>query len=95
MVVTNEEIANKIVYLKKNGFKPNLQNESLEVQCMIKSFYNCEKTNSRGKDVIDEDPFWFRLTFCNYEVTDELVHEINREYKRCLIKNIAKDEIFE
>lgn len=95
MVMTDSELADKIVYLKKNFFKPNLQNESLEVRCMINSFYKCEKTNSRGKEVIDEDPFWFRLTFCNYQVTDEFVHEINREYKRCFIKNIAKDEIFE
>lgn len=92
MVKTDSELADKIVYLKKNDFKPNLQNESLEVQCMINSFYKCEKTNSRGKEVIDEDPFWFRLTFCNYQVSDKFVRDVNRQYKRFQILNIGKDE---
>ena len=92
MVRTNEEITDKIVYLKKNNFKPNLDNESFNVQTMINSFYNCEKTNRRDKEEFDEDPFWFRLTFCNYQVTDEFVREVNREYKRFQILNIGKGE---
>ncbi len=93
MVVTNEEIIDKIVYLKENNFIPNLDNESLDVQSMIRSFYRCEKTNRRDKEEFDEDPFWFRLTFTNYQVSDEFVHEINREFKRFQILNISKDEI--
>ena len=91
MVVTNEEIASKIVYLKENGYIPNLDNETSDVQLSIRSFYNCEKTNKRGTDKFDEDPFWFRLAFCNYNVSDEFVHEINREYKRFQILNICKE----
>lgn len=92
MVVTNEELADKIVYLKENNYKPNLDKESLNVQTTLNSFYKCEKTYRRCTDKFDEDPFWFRLTFTNYHVTDEFVHEVNREYKRFQIKNIGKDE---
>lgn len=92
MVVTNEEIADKIIYLKENGFKPNLDKESLNVQTTLNSFYNCEKTNKRDTDKFDEDPFWFRLTFTNYNVSDEFVHEVNMEFKRYKILNISKDE---
>ena len=92
MVVTDSELADKIVYLKENGFKPNLDKESLNVQTTLNSFYKCEKTNKRGTDKFDEDPFWFRLTFTNYNVSDEFVHDVNRQYKRFKIKNIAKGE---
>ena len=92
MVTTNEQLADKIIYLKKNNFIPNLNNETCDVQSMIRSFYRCEKTYKRDKDEFDEDPFWFRLTFCNYQVTDEFVHQINREFKRFQLKNIGKDE---
>lgn len=93
MVITDSELADKIVYLKKNGFKPNLDKESLIVQTTLNSFYKCEKTNKRGTDKFNEDPFWFRLTFTNYNVSDEFVHEVNREFKRFQILNIGKDEL--
>lgn len=92
MVVTNEEIASKIIYLKENNFIPNLDNETSDVQCIIRSFYKCEKTYRRDKNNFNEDPFWFRLTFCNYMVTDKFVRDVNREYKRFQILNIGKDE---
>ena len=92
MVVTDSELADKIVYLNKNGFKPNLDKESLNVQTTLNYFYKCEKTNKRGTDEFYEDPFWFRLVFCNYNVSDEFVREVNREYKRYQILNISKDE---
>ena len=92
MVTTNEDLASKIVYLKENNFIPNLDNETGDVRSMIRSFYRCEKTYKRDKDEFDEDPFWFRLTFCNYQVSDKFVREVNREYKRFQIKNIGKDE---
>lgn len=92
MVVTNEEIASKIVYLKENNFIPNLDNETSDVQSIIRSFYNCVKTYRRDTNKLKDSDFWFRLTFCNYQVSDEFVHEINREYKRFHIKNIAKGE---
>lgn len=90
MVVTNEEIASKIVYLKENNYIPNLDNETSDVQSIIRSFYRCEKTYSRDTNKPNDTDFWFRLTFCNYQVTDKLVREINREYKRFQIKNIGK-----
>lgn len=92
MVITNEEIASKIVYLKENKFIPNLDNETSDVQSIIRSFYNCEKTYRRDTNKLKDNDFWFRLTFCNYQVSDKFVHEINREYKRFQILNIGKDE---
>ena len=92
MVRTDAEIADKIVYLKENHYMPNIDNETSDVQLSIRSFYNGEKTNRRDKEEFDEDPFWFRLTFCNYQVSDKFVHEVNREYKRYQILNIGKDE---
>lgn len=92
MVTTNEDIASKIVYLKENHYMPNIDNETQEVQRSIRSFYYGEKTYRRDKNEFNEDPFWFVLAFCNYQVTDELVHEINREYKRFKLLNIGKDE---
>ena len=92
MVVTNEEIASKIVYLKENNFIPNLDNETRDVQSIIHSFYNCEKTYRRDTNKIKDNDFWFRLTFCNYQVSDKFVREITREFKRFQIMNIGKDE---
>ena len=93
MVVTNEEIASKIVYLKENNFIPNLDNETMDVQSIIRSFYNCEKTYIRDTNKLKDNDFWFRLTFCNYMVTDKFVRDVNREYKRFQILNIGKEEI--
>lgn len=93
MVVTNEEIASKIVYLKENNFIPNLDNETSDVQTIIRSFYNCEKTYIRDTNKLKDNDFWFCLTFCNYMVTDKFVRDVNREYKRFQILNIGKEEI--
>ena len=92
MVVTNEEIATKIVYLKENNFIPNLDNETRDVRSIIRSFYNCEKTYRRDTNKLKDNDFWFRLTFCNYQVSDEFVHEVNKEFKRFQILNIGKSE---
>ena len=92
MVVTNEEIASKIVYLKENNFIPNLDNETSDVRSIIRSFYKCEKTYRRDTNKLKDNDFWFRLTFCNYKVSDKFVREVNREFKRFQIKNIGKDE---
>ena len=92
MVVTNEELASKIVYLKENNFIPNLDNETSDVKLSIRSFYNGEKTYSRDTNKLKPSDFWFRLTFCNYQVSDKFVREVNREYKRYQILNIGKGE---
>ena len=89
MVTTNEEIASKIEYLKDNHFMPNIDNETLDVQNVLRTFYY----NTKVHQMYDSyDPFWFRLTFCNYQVTDKFVREVNKSYKRFQIKNIGKDE---
>ena len=93
MVTTNEDLASKIVYLKENNFIPNLDNETSDVQSIIRSFYKCEKTYRRDTNKLKDNDFWFRLTFCNYQVTDEFVRDVNREYKRFQILNISKVEI--
>ena len=92
MIVSNEKLASKIEYLKDNHFMPNIDDETRDVQSIIRSFYNCEKTYRRDTNKLKDSDFWFRLTFCNYQVTDKLVREINREFKRFQIKNIGKDE---
>ena len=92
MVTTNEEIASKIIYLKENNFIPNLDNETRDVQSIIRSFYICEKTYRRDTNKLKDNDFWFRLTFCNYQVSDKFVREVNREYKRFQILSIGKDE---
>lgn len=92
MVVTNEALATKLVYLKENNFIPNLDNETSDVRSIICSFYKCEKTYRRDTNKIKDNDFWFRLTFCNYQVTDKFVREVNRAYKLYRIKNIAKGE---
>ena len=92
MVTTNEEIASKIIYLKENNFIPNLDNETRDVQSIIRSFYKCEKTYRRDTNKLKDNDFWFCLTFCNYQVSDKFVRDVNREYKRFQILNIGKDE---
>lgn len=94
MVITNEALATKLVYLKDNHYMPDIDAETRDVQSIIRSFYNCEKTYRRDTNKLKDSDFWFRLTFCNYMVTDKFVHEINREYKRLKILNISKDEEF-
>lgn len=108
MVLTDDALADKIVYLKKNHFMPNTDNEMPDVQRAIQSFYFCSKSTIKkqndflstlktpydvqDEEDLDNDPFWFRITFCDYQVSDEFVREVNREYKRFQILNIAKDE---
>lgn len=93
MVITDEELASKIEYLKKNNFMPSLDNESCEVQNVIRSFYyNNHVHNRHDSHRLKDDPFWFKMTFCYYQVSDEFVHEVNKEYKRFQILNIGKDE---
>ena len=92
MTRTDEELASKIIFLKENNFIPNLDNETMDVRSIIRSFYNCEKTYRRDTNKLKNNDFWFRLTFCNYQVSDKFVREINREYKRFQIKNIAVKE---
>ena len=92
MVVTNEEITDKIVYLKQNNYMPTLDSESFNVRNAIESFYVCSKSVTSEDNKPNDTDFWFRLTFCNYKVSDKFVREVNREYKRFQIKNISKDE---
>lgn len=92
MTRTDEALATKLVYLKENNFIPNLDNETRDVQSIIRSFYKCEKTYSRDTNKLKDNDFWFRLTFCNYQVSDKFVRDVNREYKRFQILNIGKDE---
>ena len=89
MVTINEEIVSKIEYLKDNHFMPNIDGETLDVQNVLRTFYY----NTNVHQIYDSyDPFWFRLTFCNYQVTNKFVREVNREYKRFQILNIGKGE---
>lgn len=92
MVITNEEIASKIIYLKENNYMPNIDEETEDVQRSIRSYYYGESLSDRTGVIIKDSPFWFTLAFCEYQVTDEFVKEVNREYKRYIIKNIGKDE---
>lgn len=92
MVVTNEELASKIVYLKDNNYMPNIDNEILDVQNAIQSFYFCSKSVTPEMDKPHDDDFWFKLAFTEYQVSDKFVHEINREFKRLKILSIGKDE---
>lgn len=92
MVITNEEIASKIIFLKDNNFIPNIDTETSDVQSIIRSFYNDEKTSRHDTHKLKDSEFWFHLTFCNYQVSDKFVREINKEYKRFQILNIGKDE---
>ena len=93
MTRTDEELASKIIFLKENNFIPNLDNETRDVQSIICSFYKCEKTYRRDTNKLKDNDFWFRLTFCNYQVSDKFVREVNREYKRFQILNISKGEV--
>lgn len=89
MVRADEELADKIYYLKDYGFMPNIENEEYEFQLAILTFYYLDEMFiSKTKC----DPYWFRLMITNYHVTDGFVHEIDRELKRLEILNIGKSE---
>ena len=92
MTKADSELANKIVYLKDNNYMPNIDGETPDVQRAIRSYYYGESISDRTGVIIKDSPFWFTLAFCEYKVTDEFVHEVNREYKRFQIKNIAVKE---
>lgn len=92
MIKTNEELASKIAYLKKNNYMPNFKNEMSDVQIALRSFYYCEKTVNPKGDILYDDSFWFKMTFCEYQVSDEFVREINKAYKYFQIKNIGLNE---
>ena len=92
MTKADSELANKIVYLKENNYMPNIDDETPDVQRAIRSYYYGESISDRTGVIIKDSPFWFTLAFCEYQVTDEFVHEVNREYKRFQIKNIAVKE---
>lgn len=86
MIKSNEQLAYKIDYLKKNNFMPNIDKEDKSFKDLIKSFY------SPRRPKLTDDPFFFMLSFGAYNVSDKFVREVNREYKRFQILNIGKDE---
>ena len=92
MTRADKELATKVVYLKNNHYMPNIEDEMPDVQHAIQSFYFCSKSVTSEGDIIQDDDFWFKLAFCDYQVSDEFVREVNREYKRFQILNIGKDE---
>lgn len=92
MTKADSELASKIVYLKDNNYMPNIYDETSDVQNAIQSFYFCSKSVSRDTNKLKDSDFWFRLTFCNYQVSDKFVRDVNREYKRFQILNISKGE---
>ena len=92
MTKSNEELATKIVYLKENNYMPNIDGETPEVQRALRSYYYGESISDRTGVIIKDSPFWFTLAFCEYQVTDEFVREVNREYKRYRILNISSSE---
>lgn len=92
MTRTDEALATKLIYLKDNHYMPDIDAETSDVQLSIRSFYKCEKTYRRDTNKLKDSDFWFRLTFCNYQVSDKFVRDVNREYKRFQILNIGKDE---
>ena len=92
MTKSNEELATKIVYLKENHYMPNIDNESVEVQNAIQSFYFCSKSVTSEDNKPNDSDFWFRLAFNDYKLTDEFVRDVNKAYKLYRIKNIGKDE---
>lgn len=90
MTKADSELATKIVYLKDNNYMPDIDAETPDVQRSIRSYYYGESLSDRTGVIIKDSPFWFVLAFCEYQVTDKFVHEINREYKRFQILNIGK-----
>ena len=92
MTKADSELASKIVYLKDNNYMPNIENETPEVQRSIRSYYYGESLSDRTGVIIKDSPFWFTLAFCEYQVTDKFVHEINLKHKLRQILNIGKGE---
>ena len=92
MTKADSELASKIVYLKDNNYMPNIDDETTDVQRSIRSYYYGESISDRTGVIIKDSPFWFTLAFCEYQVTDKLVRDVNRKFKRFKIMNIGKDE---
>ena len=92
MTKADSELASKIVYLKDNNYMPNIDAETPDVQRSIRSYYYGESISDRTGVIIKDSPFWFTLAFCEYQVTDKLVRDVNRKFKRFQILNIGKDE---
>ena len=92
MTKADSELASKIVYLKDNNYMPNIDAETPDVQRSIRSYYYGESISDRTGVIIKDSPFWFTLAFCEYQVTDKLVRDVNRKFKRFKIMNIGKDE---
>lgn len=92
MTKADPELATKIVYLKDNNYMPNIENETPDVQRSIRSYYYGESLSDRTGVIIKDSPFWFTLAFCEYQVTDKFVRDVNRQYKRFQILNIGKEE---
>lgn len=92
MTRTDDELATKIVYLKENHYMPNIDDEMPDVQNALRSFYFCSKSVTPEGDKPHDDDFWFKLAFCDYQVSDEFVREVNKQYKRFQILNIGKSE---
>ena len=92
MTKADSELASKIVYLKDNNYMPNIDAETPDVQRSIRSYYYGESISDRTGVIIKDSPFWFTLAFCEYQVTDKFVREVNREHKRYTLLNIGKDE---
>ena len=86
MIKTYEDLAYKIDYLKKNNFMPNIDKEGKTFKDMIKSFYSPQRPK------LTDDPFFLMLSIGVFNVTDEFIREVNREFKRFKILNIGKDE---
>ena len=84
MIKTDEQLAYKIDYLKKNNFMPNIDKEGKSFKDMIKSFY------SPARPMLTSDPFFFMLSFGAFQVSDKFVREVNKEFKRFQILNIGK-----
>lgn len=92
MTKADPELATKIVYLKDNNYMPNIENETPDVQRSIRSYYYGESLSDRTGVIIKDSPFWFTLAFCEYQVTDKFVRDVNCQYKRFQILNIGKEE---
>ena len=86
MVVTNEEIAKQIKYLKDNHFMPNINKEGKAFKNMIKSLYSPQRPR------ITDDLFVLLLSYGAFNVTDKFVRDVNKSYKRFQILNIGKGE---
>ena len=92
MTKVDSELASKIVFLKENNYMPHIDGETPDVQRAIRSYYYGESISDRTGVIIKDSPFWFVLAFCEYQVSDKFVREVNKAYKLYRIKNIGVKE---